>query len=228
MNNDSLIKQYGIKKGLNNELKKPVILIDCMDTIVYRDCSLNGILKRWANSTGKDFGLYPKYLYGYRTKVVLGAMHNTVPIETVYGELFDQSAYFGLIDASLREKFIITAHRNELNCELQSQKVIEKTKQFLLEQYDNGVLIYCVSDFRLPAQDIMHFFQQQKIDHVFSGIFSSCEAGVTKKEGQFYSHVLSKINVSPKDCIMIGDNFSVDCVNAATHGISACWAVNIK
>ena len=91
-----------------------------------------------------------------------------------------------------------------------------------------AVKIYCVSDFRLPANDITTFLTNQNLNQYFDGIFSSCEAGCTKKEGAFYSYVLAKINASPSDCVMIGDNFMVDCVNAVKQGISASWAVDIK
>lgn len=216
-----------ISEGLFNELNKNIILIDCMDSIVYRNISLDDLLKKWANQMGEEFSIHKQFLLNYRREVVAGKMHNVVPIEMIYSEMADHCIYYKIIEKKEKELFCIRAHEIELDCEIQSQQLIEKTAVFLREQKTQGRKIYCVSDFRLPSSDILQFFMAKKIDKLFDEVFSSSEFGVTKKKGNLYPMVLSKINASPSECIMIGDNYKSDCVNANLNGIKSYWLKNM-
>ena len=220
--NAEIINKYNIETVLKN-VDKHIVLTDCMDTIIKRNTDLDGILKSWSSKMAKEFGIYKKYLLFYRREVVASKMHNTVPIQIIYKELFDQCAYFGLIEKEKKEFFCKYALDTEVNCEILSHTPIIKTLDFLREQKANGCKIYCVSDFRLSGEEIRKFFVNIHEESLFDGIFSSCDYGLTKKQGDFYKYVLEVLDQSSDNCLMIGDNIMSDCINAGMNGIKSCW-----
>lgn len=221
MNHKELLDQYGISLGLPLDNDR-TILIDCMDTIVTRDVSLDSLLSLWSKGMGKEFNIYTKFLLNYRRNVVLSAMHNTVQIEEIYGEIYNHCHYFGLIDPMItKDYFVQKAHHIEMDIELCHQHLIHETITFLRKEKSSGRKVYCVSDFRLPGTDIKSFFSHKGIEDLFTGVFSSSDFGKTKKAGDFYRCVLSEINMKPSECIMIGDNMKSDCINASINGIKS-------
>lgn len=222
MDNKKLIENYNITNGLPQSTDK-IVLTDCMDTILYRDITLDYLLALWAKKVGKEFNIYPKFLLYYRREVVGSAMHNTVPIEVIYGEIYNHCHYFNLIGSCSKEEFITKAHQIELDIELQHHHPITETIQYLEKAKSANTPIYCVSDFRLSSSDLRQFFSHLGIGHLFTGIFSSCDAGKTKKTGDFYPYVLEQIQKMPSECLMIGDNKKSDCINAGANGIGSFW-----
>lgn len=226
MKNNEVMAKLDISTGLPEPYDK-VILVDCMDTIVYRDISLESLLALWAKRVGKEFNVYSKFLYNYRREVVASEMHNTVPIQVIYEEIFDHCEHFNIIQSCAKDDFIKKAHEIELEIELEHQYLIPNTVSLLKESKEKGAQIYCVSDFRLSANDITKFFSQQRIESLFNGVFSSCDVGKTKKDGDLYGCVLKAIGKDSSECIMIGDNYKSDCVNANKNGIKS-YCVNNK
>lgn len=218
-----LIEQYQINVGYNNDLEKSIILIDYMDTIVYRSCTLNRLLKKWACFMGRKYSINSSFLYTYRKGVVASRMHNTISIHVIYKELAEQCVYYKLLDETRVNDFCKDAYNEEMDLERKFQSPKQKAIRFLKEEKKRGRKIFCVSDFRLASDDIMHIMKYYLIDGFFDGIFSSSEYGVTKKKGDFYQRVLHEINEEARDCIMIGDNFMSDCVNASRNGIVSSW-----
>jgi len=227
MDNKKLIKNYNISNGLPQSTDK-IVLTDCMDTILYRDITLDYLLALWAQKVGREFSIYPKFLLYYRREVVKSAMHNTVPIEVIYSEIFNHCRYFGLVKSCSKEEFVTKAHQIELNIELQHHHPITETIQYLEKAKLAHTPIYCVSDFRLSSSDLKQFFSHLGIDHLFKGVFSSCDTGKTKKNGDFYPYVLDSIQIKPTECLMIGDNIKSDCINAGAKGIESHWLEKSK
>lgn len=215
------LSEYKIKRGYHNDANRRIVLMDCMGTIVDRDKSLEKILYEWARSVGKEFGLHSRYLFNYRYSVVIGKMHNVVPISLIYQEIADQCIYYGQMYESTKELFLKRCHEIELDYEIHSQHIIGEAASFIKEQKTNNHKIYCVSDFRLSADDISLFLKKQNVLNYFDGIFSSCDFGKTKKEGSLYEAVLKEIGSIPSDCIMLGDNMRSDCINASKRGIES-------
>lgn len=52
--------------------------------------------------------------------------------------------------------------------------------------------------------------------------------GVSKHDGSVYKMLLNKLNASPKDILMIGDNWDWDILAAAKFGIATIWISNGK
>lgn len=227
MDNKELFEKYNISSGLPQSTDK-IVLTDCMDTILYRDITLDYLLALWAQKVGREFNIYPKFLLYYRREVVKSAMHNTVPIEVIYSEIFNHCRYFGLVKSCSKEKFVTKAHQIELDIELQHHHLITETIQYLEKAKSAHTPIYCVSDFRLSSSDLMQFFSHLGIDHLFTGVYSSCDAGKTKKTGNLYPFVLDNIQKSPSECLMIGDNIKSDCINAGANGLKSHWLEKSK
>ena len=227
MENTATTEKYDITTGLP-QLCDKTILIDCMDTILYRDITLDYLLVLWAKRVGKEFGIYPKFLLYYRREVVKSEMHNTVPIEVIYGEIYDHCRYFGLMRLTSKDKFISKVRSIELDIELRHHHLLADTVCFLKKAKAANVQIYCVSDFRLSSSDLNQFFSHLGIYHLFNGIFSSCDIGKTKKTSDLYQYVLESIHKKPSECLMIGDNKKSDCKNAIDNGINSYWLKKSK
>ena len=56
-------------------------------------------------------------------------------------------------------------------------------------------------------------------DRYFSHIFSSKEIGFEKPDPRFFRYILQKLQTSPGNCIMIGDNYATDITGARTVGM---------
>lgn len=213
-------EKYNISNGLPQSTDK-IVLTDCMDTILYRDITLDYLLALWAKKVGREFNIYPKFLLYYRREVVKSAMHNTVPVEVIYNDIYNHCRYFGLVRSCSKEEFITKVHQIELDIELRHHHPITETIQYLEKAKSANKPIYCVSDFRLSSSDLKQFFSHLGIDSLFTGIFSSCDVGKTKKTGDFYPYVLNNIQKKPSECLMIGDNMKSDCINAGANGIES-------
>ncbi|MGN1165389.1 MAG: HAD-IA family hydrolase [Lachnospiraceae bacterium] len=217
------MQKYNIEQTLSNKSNKKIILVDCMDTILNRNTSLSGIIKRWAKRVGKEFGIFVPYLRNYREDIIVGSMHNVVPMDIIYQELAEQCIYYGMLESNIKSFFCERCHEIEIEVEMRAHKLRMKTIAFLEQEVQKGTKVYCVSDFRMSSNDVKRFFVNQRIDHLFSGIFVSSDIGKTKKDGGLYQYVLDELGVNAEDCIMIGDNLQVDCINSSLQGISAIW-----
>lgn len=228
MNTSDIIKKYSVTEGLQNETNKNIIFIDCMDSVIYRDFSLDVLLSKWSKKMESSWGIRGDFLHYYRRQIVAGPMHNMVHINTIYNEIADQCIFYKLLAKEKRNVFVYDCHKKELDIEIKSQHLIKKCEAFLIEQKQKGRKIYCLSDFRLPSDDIKMFFESQNVLRYFVDVFSSSEFGATKKEGSLYPIIMKKLGVNPQECIMLGDNLKSDCINSSKCGIKSYWLNNIK
>ena len=214
---------YNISVGLDNVVTATIVLVDYMDTIVRRNSTLRLLLKRWSQKLGYEFGIYPAYLYNYRLNIVAGKMHNKVPAVYIYQEIADQCIYHKILDANRKDDFCQRAHDIELEFELKSQILNNNIVDFLRKQKENGSQLYIISDFRLPSSDIKILLKRLNVLNLFDEVYSSCEFGMTKKDGSLYPAVIEKVKAKSNDIIMIGDNLKSDCINASNHGVRSVW-----
>jgi FMN phosphatase YigB (HAD superfamily) len=217
------LEKYGIQRGLDGARPMPIVMTDYMDTIVKRSLSLGGVLTKWAAEMGRRFGIDRRFLRTYRYSVAEGIMHNIVPAEVVYSELADHCVHFNLLDADRRQAFCDEAHRAELHIELDVQTLIPQTEGFLRAAKESGSRIACVTDLRFSGEDVRQMLEAHGLLDLFDWVISSADEGNTKAQGDLYDHALAIVGANPSDCLMIGDGLHSDCVNAAKHGIKACW-----
>ncbi len=64
--------------------------------------------------------------------------------------------------------------------------------------------------------------KQAGIDLLFDHIFVSEEVGVPKPDKEYFDHVLSKLQVNKKECLIIGDSLSSDILGGYNYGIDTC------
>jgi len=60
----------------------------------------------------------------------------------------------------------------------------------------------------------------------FDHIFLSEEIGCQKPDIRFFDAVIKKLNVTPSDCVVIGDNLQTDILGAQNAGIKAIYFAN--
>lgn len=89
-----------------------------------------------------------------------------------------------------------------------------------LNKYE-GVEKVFVSDFYMPAEDILAILQKNALAAIVQRGYSSCDVNLNKRNGRLFTHVLECEGVSPNDVLHIGDNVHSDVRVANSHGITA-------
>ena len=69
---------------------------------------------------------------------------------------------------------------------------------------------------RLPVS-----LEQVDIRKYFSDIFTARDLGVAKPEPRFYKEILKRINASPQEVVMVGDDLDNDAIAAKQAGLHA-------
>ncbi len=202
-----------------DSINPQTIMVDCMDTIIARKITLERLLEKWSYALEKEFEVYSGYLYRYRLGVMAGNMHNKISIDSIYSDIADQCIYYGSLQAADKQNFCDRAGEIELDLEINNHRLIKETIEVICDEKEKGKEIICLSDFRLPASSIHIFFREFGIDNLFNLIVSSCDVGMTKKDGKLYDYIIDQKRIDTDRCIMIGDNIQSDCKNAYLRGI---------
>jgi HAD superfamily hydrolase (TIGR01549 family) len=77
---------------------------------------------------------------------------------------------------------------------------------------DQGLRLVAVSDFGKSLPENLINIDLKKY---FDSIFVSTLVGKAKHNSELYNYVLESLNLHPDQCIMIGDNYTLDIVSAA-------------
>ena len=83
-----------------------------------------------------------------------------------------------------------------------------------------GKKVICISDMYLDKETIEKILKNNKYDHIET-IFLSSEYRVTKSKGDLYKLAYTKLEISPKKILHIGDNFYPDVEMARKQGLNA-------
>ena len=105
--------------------------------------------------------------------------------------------------------------------ELEAELSVCHANQRLLDFYNECVRnkkVILVSDMYLPAQMMEQILKKCGITG-YEKLYISCEAGVSKRKGKLYNHVLSDLGIKSKDIIHIGNDFVSDYIKAFKAGI---------
>ena len=97
---------------------------------------------------------------------------------------------------------------------------IEETLQALHEEY-----IICLAT-NAGASDallVRKALERAHIDHYFTEIFTSKELGYHKPQVEFFESILRKLNLSAKECVMIGNDYMKDIVAAKEVGLQTIY-----
>ena len=197
------------KKKINN------IFYDIFDTIVSRNVHPEYVKKIWANNIVKiyELDITAIELYTLRSKVEqnlgIEALNSGFDCEIIYEDIIKKvydlvsvdESFDAFLEMSINEEVLI-----ESNVLYVNDDILQEIKKYKAE----GSNIYCISDMYLTKNMIQSIFKNLKIDDYFNDIFVSSEYKFNKKSGKLYDVVLETLNLSPNDCLMIGDNKEKD------------------
>ena len=186
-----------------------IVAFDFFDTIVHRDCDPETILFQWAKeiSLYLNFSVTPSSIYKARKKVEYDTKKQgleEVPYDNLLRELFKELNR--LADSPIIatiEEFLTFAKELETKIEIEHIYLDNDTVEFIGQAYENGKLLYIISDFyadsSLLNQVLIHF----GIRKYFKDIFVSSEYNARKSTGKLYEVFLSRLNVAPESVTMI-------------------------
>ena len=204
-----------------------IVAFDFFDTIVHRDCDPETILFQWAKeiSLYLNFSVTPSSIYKARKKVEYDTKKQgleEVPYDNLLRELFKELNR--LADSPIIatiEEFLTFAKELETKIEIEHIYLDNDTVEFIGQAYENGKLLYIISDFyadsSLLNQVLIHF----GIRKYFKDIFVSSEYNARKSTGKLYEVFLSRLNVAPESVTMIGDNYKSDVINPMNLGLAS-------
>ena len=206
-------------EDLNNKIINcNYIFVDCFDTLLYRNCSSDGVIDRWLGVVSEKLLISKRQLKDIWSIVT----HIKEPdreersFKQVSFDLFNRILYcreFKEIDLSEKdfEKYLLESY---VAVETSVLKVnIDLLKQ-LRSIKASGKKIFLVSDFYMSKQFFVSIFERFGIHDLFDGIIVSSEVGYRKSTGKLYKWILMKYKLQPSNVLMIGDNKNSDILQA--------------
>ncbi len=198
---------------------------DFFGTLMFRKCSNSDIKKIWSNKLSKYLFsvISSQDLYSIRRSAELGLAGKN-NCEFTYKELIS-NVYDRIVclveDFEYNYKsFFNICYNIELQTEIENQKLNLKIFDFAKKLKQQGKKIYVLSDFYLDVNALNCFLENKLVKDLFDGIFVSCEIGANKLNGDIYKVILNRLGANPKSCLMIGDNYKSDIVNARKININ--------
>lgn len=97
---------------------------------------------------------------------------------------------------------------------------IEGTLQTLHDEY---IICLATNAGASDASLVRKALARVHIDHYFTKIFTSKELGFHKPQVEFFESILHKLNLSAKECVMIGNDYMKDIVVAKEVGLKTIY-----
>ena len=154
-----------------------IVAFDFFDTIVHRDCDPETILFQWAKeiSLYLNFSVTQSSIYKARKKVEYDTKKQgleEVPYDNLLRELFKELNR--LADSPIIatiEEFLTFAKELETKIEIEHIYLDNDTVEFIGQAYENGKLLYIISDFyadsSLLNQVLIHFGIRKYFKDIF-------------------------------------------------------------
>jgi HAD superfamily hydrolase (TIGR01549 family) len=210
---------------MEKSMKNNIILVDLFDTLVFRKARLYRLVRYWAEELCRCFemNMSAQEIIRMRGEFydTLLTQNEEVKYSALIRKIYLSLSQEQLLENTTFEEFFSICHYLELKYEIQSQFINEKLVRWLRDQKSLNKRIYCISDFYLSREDVLHFLHKLEIDDIFSDVFVSCDWNQTKRSGNLYRKVLEEIQAAPEDCLMIGDNLKSDIRMAKKQSIKA-------
>lgn len=207
---------------------KKYVLTDCFDTIITRDCLPEEIKKIWSQKASELFKykVNSEDLYCIRKSVEIELFAQKYSqgcfgefnIEEVYSLILDRLVVSGKVQEKT-DNIIKELLNLELEIEKKHQKVKLSTINKLQKHKNEGADLYVVSDFYMGSEYLWEMLKNLKIEHLFSGVYVSCDYGLNKSSGTLYDYVINDLDADPFHCIMLGDNKVSDIKVAKRKGL---------
>lgn len=202
--------------------KKNVIFVDCFDTLVYRRCSPDSVLKRWFYLIAEKYDidvLKVKEIWELSTETNR-LIKEELSFKTVAYNIFSRIQYFQkeLHDFNECYTFLLDTY---VKIELDVLVVNNELCSILKDAKTKGKKIYLVSDFYMPKEFFECVFQKFNIREVFDEMYISSDVGYRKSSGSMYEWLLKEMSLNVHNVLMIGDNEISDYQRPGEKGISA-------
>jgi len=125
-------------------------------------------------------------------------------------KVFENSVAVGCISRQLREaelaqEFLVTYRDPDIIAHLSQYKGVKKV---------------FVSDFYMPAEDIMAILKKNALADIVPRGYSSCDINFNKRSGRLFNHVLECEQVRPNEVMHLGDNLHSDVRVPSSQGIT--------
>ncbi|KAB1071334.1 HAD family hydrolase [Tamlana haliotis] len=214
--------------SVNKDVK--FIFTDYFDTIVHRCVHPNFVLRLWAKKMIQQLALPLSiddfyFLRNESTIFLMESLHvyaGEIPYSQLISEIYrrlDNNCLLG--NSSDLNSFTLISEEAEFSCEISVQFLNMDTVNTLKQLKNEGIKIYCISDFYSNENLIKNLIKAHGLEYLFDDVFVSAEQKSSKHVGGIYKHLMTKLNILPGQVIMIGDNYKSDVVNAEKSGIKA-------
>ncbi|MBR4270875.1 MAG: HAD family hydrolase [Clostridia bacterium] len=196
---------------MSKKKKEPtVIMVDCFNTIILRNKSNKQIFQNWAREVATVFGVDEvKFLKTYNhinwalcTKKLFSRFVLQAKFEDVLDRVYQKLSKTNLID----DNFIQVAKQKYIDCEKETHFVVPQFISFLRAEKEKGKKIVVVSDFYCGSEMLSIWLDSLGILDIFDGVYSSADVNKEKSTTKLYRYLLNKLNVTPEEVIMYGDN----------------------
>lgn len=211
----------------NSQTEINTIFVDCFNTIIFRKTKTKEIFIQWAKKLEAFYKINWKVIYRkYRNinfKLCFKKLFTTFTLQeqfdTVLVNLLNELSKKHTIHNS--SEFVSNATNLYIKTELENFYINQNMIDYLKQEKSNGKKIYVVSDFYCKSNVLYKWFTSLNIHHIFDNIFSSSDFEKEKATSKIYKHLLTTLNLNPKNVIMFGDNLWSDVIMAKKCKLNA-------
>ncbi|MCQ2382501.1 MAG: HAD family hydrolase [Clostridia bacterium] len=214
------------RKTKTLSFQQETIFVDCFNTIILRKEKKNRVFKNWDKALEAEYQIKWQRFYRSYKRINFWLCLKKIFKKFILQENFDlvlKKMYENLFKGRTEkvEDFITVAKNLYIEEEQKIHFVNNHFIDFLREQKKLGKKIYIVSDFYCSANEIQIWLRNLKINDIFAAVYSSSDFGKEKSTTGLYKVLLKKLDMTPKDVMMIGDNLWSDYLMAKSCGLSA-------
>jgi len=133
--------------------------------------------------------------------------------------------YLDLVQACLGVRFSGEPDETAFRCWLlEYQPKLEKgALECLKELRNRGAKIGLLSNTILPRSSVQLALEHFGVLDYFDAVVCSSEVGYRKPNELIYRAILGRLQATPEQCAMVGDNLELDIAGAASVGMTTVW-----
>ncbi len=209
-----------------------VICVDFFDTIVTRRVEPEYTKVMAAHQLSRLLGgrVDGDQIYRYRQQIEKELCEQnfraTDELEFRFGDLAQQLRQ--VLTGADRESVVAELPQftgDMLSIEVAIEKAVQSVCPRMVTVLENlhhlSYPLLLLSDFYLPEPQFRELVAFHRLSHLFSGVYVSCDCGASKGSGKIYHMLCKKLQVTPDQLVMIGDNGHADITMARNRGLHA-------
>lgn len=208
------------------------ILFDVYQTIATTDIANEDKNKRRAWETLAEF---IRYKYGIVTDGYDLEMKRDKQIQIFYNQLIGKDLHYDFVHIFQKmffDNWSIDLNHNDVKDLVMIYRIIGRgyikayhdMKDLITNLKKEGKNIYAVSYTQRSYTE--EELRQLDMWHLFDGSCFSSDIYKKKKHPEFYTETIHNLNLSPRETVMIGDNYYDDVLAPRKVGLQAIWLEN--